>query len=60
MSILPEEMRQQVVLVRVERAVALVSPVYATGATEEEVRERWSAYYCSVDAVQQGAVLQDV
>jgi hypothetical protein len=34
--------------------------VYASGAAEEEVRQRWSAYYRSVDAAQRGEVLQDV
>jgi hypothetical protein len=43
MSILTEEMRR-VVLVRVERAVAVVSLVSTTGATEEEVCQCWSAY----------------
>jgi predicted pyridoxine 5'-phosphate oxidase superfamily flavin-nucleotide-binding protein len=52
---------RQIVLVRVERAVAVVSPVYATGATEEEVRRRWAAYYRGLDTNQDdGVVTQDV
>ena len=51
---------RQIVLVRVERAVALVSPVYATGATEDEVRRRWAAYYSGLDTAQDDGVLQDV
>lgn len=51
---------RQVVMVRVERAVALVSPAYATGATEEELRQRWSAYYRDVNAARNGGAPQDV
>ena len=36
-----------VVLVRVTRALPVTSPAYDTGATEEELRARWSAYYAS-------------
>jgi predicted pyridoxine 5'-phosphate oxidase superfamily flavin-nucleotide-binding protein len=32
------------VLVRVERALPLVSPAYDTGATEDEVRTRWQRH----------------
>ena len=34
-----------VVLVRVTRALPVTSPAYDTGATEEELRARWSAYH---------------
>jgi hypothetical protein len=31
--------------VKVEPALPLISPAYDTGATEDEVRERWELYY---------------
>ncbi len=34
-----------IVLVKVERALPLISPVYDTGATEETVRERWLRHW---------------
>lgn len=34
-----------IVLVKVERVLPLISPAYDAGATEEEVLERWEAYY---------------
>ncbi len=37
-----------VVLVRVDRALPIISPAYDTGATEEAVRERWKRYYREV------------
>ncbi len=43
---------RHVVLVRVKRALPLVSPAYDSGATEEEVRARWDRYWSSV---QQGS-----
>lgn len=36
---------QSIVLVRVERALPLVSPAYDTGLTEAEIRERWLRHY---------------
>jgi hypothetical protein len=42
---------RQIVPVRVERAAPLVSPVYATGASEAEVGRTWAAYYRSADPV---------
>jgi predicted pyridoxine 5'-phosphate oxidase superfamily flavin-nucleotide-binding protein len=36
-----------VVLVQVTRALLVTSPAYDTGATEEELRARWSAYYAA-------------
>ncbi len=43
---------RHVVLVRVERALPLVSPAYDSGATEAEVRARWERYWSSM---QQGS-----
>jgi predicted pyridoxine 5'-phosphate oxidase superfamily flavin-nucleotide-binding protein len=37
-----------VVLVRVDRALPIISPTYDTGATEEAVRQRWERYYREV------------
>ncbi len=34
-----------VVVIRVERALPLISPAYDGGATEEQVRERWREYW---------------
>ena len=39
-----------VVLVRVTRALPVTSPAYDGGATEAELRARWSAYYASLSA----------
>ena len=36
---------RSIVLVAVERALPVVSPAYATGATEAEVRARWEPHY---------------
>jgi predicted pyridoxine 5'-phosphate oxidase superfamily flavin-nucleotide-binding protein len=36
---------RSVVLVKVERALPLISPAYDGGATEDEVRERWTRYW---------------
>jgi hypothetical protein len=36
---------RHIVLVTVERALPLLSPVYASGAAEEDVRARWREYY---------------
>jgi predicted pyridoxine 5'-phosphate oxidase superfamily flavin-nucleotide-binding protein len=40
---------RSVVLVKVERALPLISPAYDQGATEEEVRERWQHYWASLE-----------
>ena len=40
---------RSIVLVKVERALPLVSPAYDGGATEEEIRARWMAYWESVE-----------
>ncbi len=36
---------QHIVLVKVERAVPLISPVYDQGKTEEQVRQQWLQYW---------------
>ncbi len=36
------------VLVKVERALPLVSPAYTPGVTEKETRETWAAYWAGV------------
>jgi predicted pyridoxine 5'-phosphate oxidase superfamily flavin-nucleotide-binding protein len=41
---------QHIVVVRVERALPLVSPAYDSGATEAEVRRRWEDYWRSIEA----------
>ena len=46
---------QAVVLVEVERALPLTSPVYDLGATEEEVRERWERHHEALRKDEQGA-----
>jgi len=40
---------RHIVLVKVDRALPLVSPAYDAGATEEEVRSRWREYWRSID-----------
>ena len=40
---------KHIVLVKVDRALPLVSPAYDAGATEEEVRSRWREYWRSID-----------
>jgi predicted pyridoxine 5'-phosphate oxidase superfamily flavin-nucleotide-binding protein len=35
-----------VVLIRVDRALPLVSPAYDLGLSENDVREHWRAHYC--------------
>jgi uncharacterized protein len=35
---------QAVVLIRVDRALPLISPAYDRGETEEQVRDRWGRY----------------
>ncbi len=39
---------QHIVLVKVERALPLISPAYDLGQTEEEVRDRWLGYWKSL------------
>ena len=38
-----------IVLIRVERALPLTSPAYDVGATEEELREQYAAYFAEVN-----------
>ena len=38
-----------VVLLKVERALPLISPAYDSGATEDEVRARWQQYWDSLE-----------
>ncbi len=40
---------RHIVVVKVERALPLVSPAYDGGATEEEVGRRWQEYWRSID-----------
>jgi hypothetical protein len=34
-----------VVLIRIERALLVISPAYNRGDTEEQVKERWRQYW---------------
>jgi len=36
---------EHIVLVKVERALPLISPAYDQGKTEEEIREHWLGYW---------------
>jgi len=40
---------KHIVVIKVERALPLVSPAYDSGATEAEVRRRWQDYWRSVE-----------
>ena len=42
------------VLVRVERALPLVSPAYVSGKTERETREDWARYWALVHESRMG------
>jgi uncharacterized protein len=37
-----------IVLVKVERALPLISPAYDLGATEDEIRDRWLKYWTTL------------
>lgn len=39
---------QAIVLIKVERALPLISPAYDLGATEEEVRQRWLQHWTAL------------
>ena len=39
---------QSIVLIKVERALPLISPAYDTGATEEEIRQRWLQHWTTL------------
>lgn len=45
----PRRRIRSVVLVKVERALPMVSPAYDGGATEDEIRARWTAYWEAVE-----------
>ena len=40
---------RHVVLVKVERALPLISPAYDSGATEAEIRAQWKGYWSSIE-----------
>ncbi|MFN8642274.1 MAG: pyridoxamine 5'-phosphate oxidase family protein [Candidatus Binatia bacterium] len=40
---------RHIVVIKVERALPLVSPAYDSGASEEEIRARWQAYWRSIE-----------
>jgi uncharacterized protein len=42
------DMVKHIVLVTVERALPLLSPIYATGANEDEVRARWARHFTAL------------
>ena len=44
-----EERVRAIVLIRVERALPLTSPAYDMGATEDELREQYAAYYAELN-----------
>jgi predicted pyridoxine 5'-phosphate oxidase superfamily flavin-nucleotide-binding protein len=39
---------KSIVLVKVKRALTLISPAYDLGATEDEIRERWTSQFDSL------------
>jgi uncharacterized protein len=41
----PTERIRHIVVVDVERCLALISPAYDLGASEEEISERWESYF---------------
>jgi predicted pyridoxine 5'-phosphate oxidase superfamily flavin-nucleotide-binding protein len=43
---------REVIVIKVERALPLISPVYDLGLSEEEVRARWERHY---EAIKHGA-----
>jgi predicted pyridoxine 5'-phosphate oxidase superfamily flavin-nucleotide-binding protein len=45
---------RSVVLVRVTRALPVISPAYDFGATEEEVRAQWRAYWAGIERAEEG------
>lgn len=51
---------RSVVLVWVTRALPLVSPAYDFGATEDEVRAQWRAYWAAVERAREGEAPSDV
>ena len=51
----PDYGPEAVVLIRIERALPLVSPAYDSGRTEEEVRAEFFAYYDALNRPRAGA-----
>jgi predicted pyridoxine 5'-phosphate oxidase superfamily flavin-nucleotide-binding protein len=47
---------KHIVLVTVERALPLLSPVYATGASEDDVRARWVRHFTALLAAAESDV----
>jgi predicted pyridoxine 5'-phosphate oxidase superfamily flavin-nucleotide-binding protein len=41
----PDERIRHLVIVQVDRSLPLVSPAYDSGATEDEIAERWETYF---------------
>jgi len=39
---------RNIVLIKVERALPIVSPIYDSVLTEEEVRRKWQEYWQSI------------
>jgi uncharacterized protein len=50
---------RSIVLIEVQRALPLTSPAYDSGATEEEVRERWRRYWETLERDQGAAQVSD-
>jgi predicted pyridoxine 5'-phosphate oxidase superfamily flavin-nucleotide-binding protein len=50
---------RSIVLIKVQRALPVISPAYDNGATEEEVRERWKRYWESIEGDQSAAQVSD-
>ncbi len=48
---------RHVVLVKVERALPLISPIYDLGVAEDEVARRYAKYYADVRARKQGGAV---
>ena len=48
-----------IVLVKVERALPLISPAYDLGLTEEEVCARWEGYWASLQQGGVGELVED-
>jgi predicted pyridoxine 5'-phosphate oxidase superfamily flavin-nucleotide-binding protein len=50
---------RSIVLIKVERALPVISPAYDNGATEVEVRERWRRYWESLERDQGAEPVSD-
>jgi hypothetical protein len=42
---------KNIVLIKIERILPLSSPIYDTGASEDEVIKRWTDYWNSIYAI---------